>query len=143
MCDIRIMAQSAWVAESFIGLGLISGIGGGFFLPRIVGIEKALELSLTGDKLDAAGALACGLVSKVVPDETLMDVAGTLAKRMARHPRGALRRTKQFVHAGSRGSLEETLQLASALQAVAYADPEHRRLVEAAVKQLKPRESVR
>jgi enoyl-CoA hydratase/carnithine racemase len=143
MCDIRIMAQSAWVAESFIGLGLISGIGGGYFLPRVVGLEKALELSLTGDSLDAAGALACGLVSKVAPDETLMDEARALAWRMARHPREALRRTKQFVRAGSCGSLESTLQLASALQAIAYADPEHRPLVEAAVKQLKQRESDR
>ena len=66
MCDIRIASENATFAESFIKVGIVPGDGGAWLLPRVVGMSKAAEMSFTGDALDAAAALACGLVSRVV-----------------------------------------------------------------------------
>src|SRR3546814_15200222 len=65
MCDIRIAGESAKFAESFVKLGIVPGDGGAWLLPRVVGFSKACEMAFTGDMLDTAQALACGLVSQV------------------------------------------------------------------------------
>ncbi|MCC6889180.1 MAG: enoyl-CoA hydratase/isomerase family protein, partial [Hyphomicrobiales bacterium] len=72
MCDIRIAAEGARFAESFIKMGIVPGDGGAWLLPRVVGMSKAAEMSFTGEAIDAAEALACGLVSRVVPAAELM-----------------------------------------------------------------------
>ena len=84
MCDVRIAAESAKFAESFVKLGIIPGDGGAWLLPRVVGYSKACEMAFTGDMLSAAEALACGLVSKVVPDA---DAAGRGAQAGRAHRR--------------------------------------------------------
>src|SRR3546814_10629594 len=66
MCDVRIAAESAKFAESFVKLGIVSGDGGAWLLPRIVGFSKATELALTGEPIDAQGALRIGLVSEEI-----------------------------------------------------------------------------
>src|SRR6185312_3004573 len=64
MCDMRIAAESARFAESFVKVGIVPGDGGAWLLPRVVGFSKACEMAFTGDMLNAAEALACGLVSR-------------------------------------------------------------------------------
>ena len=80
MCDIRYAAKSARFAETYVKVGLVPGAGGAHFLPRLVGISKALELFLTGDFLDADEALRIGIVNKVFPDETLLEEAEKIAR---------------------------------------------------------------
>ena len=63
MCDMRIMSTSARVSEGYVKVGLTPGDGGAYYLPRIVGTAKALELLLTGDFIDADEALRIGLVN--------------------------------------------------------------------------------
>src|ERR1700722_27989 len=105
MCDIRIAGQSAKFAESFIKLGIVPGDGGAWLLPRVVGFATASEMALTGDVLNADEAWACGLVSKVVPDDALMHEANLIAARIAGTPRYAVLLTKRLLREAQHNSL--------------------------------------
>lgn len=131
MCDLRIAGESAKFAESFVKLGLIAGDGGSWLLPRVIGWSKAAEMALTGDAIDAAEALACGLVSRVVPDVDLLDAARTLARRIAANPSQAVRMTKRLLWEGRRADLATLLEMASAMQATAHASADHQEAVAA------------
>ncbi|MBV9231478.1 MAG: crotonase/enoyl-CoA hydratase family protein [Chloroflexi bacterium] len=139
MCDIRIAGQSASFAESFVKLGLIPGDGGAWFLPRVVGLSKACEMAFTGDALNADEALACGLVSRVVPDAQLLDEARTLARRIAVNPGYALRMTKRLIREAQQSSLEALLKTAAEFQARAHGMPEHKEAVTAFLEKRPPR----
>ena len=130
MCDLRIASERAMFAESFVKLGIIPGDGGTWFLPRIVGMSKAAEMTFTGDPVPAREALACGLVSKIVPPEQLMDEARSLADRIAANPGVALRMAKRLLRAGQQTSLETLLEMSAAFQAIAHHTPEHGDAVE-------------
>jgi enoyl-CoA hydratase/carnithine racemase len=125
MCDIRIASTKARFAESFVKLGLIPGDGGAWLLPRVVGMSKAAELTFTGDTIDATEALACGLVSKVVPPEELLPSAQALAARIAANPAPALRMAKRLLREGQHVRLDTLLEMSAAFQAVAHHTPEH------------------
>lgn len=131
MCDLRIAGESAKFAESFVKLGLIAGDGGSWLLPRVIGWSKAAEMALTGDTIDAAEALACGLVSRVVPDAELLDAARALARRIAANPPHAVRMTKRLLWEGRRADLSTLLEMASAMQAAAHATADHEEAVAA------------
>lgn len=131
MCDIRIAGESARFAESFVRLGIIPGDGGAWLLPRAVGYSKACEMAFTGDIIDAREALACGLVSKVVPNDELIPAAMDLARRIAANPGHALRLTKRLMKEGQHMRLDSLLQLSAAMQALAHATEEHRTAVAA------------
>lgn len=131
MCDLRIAGESAKFAESFVKLGLIAGDGGSWLLPRVIGWSKAAEMALTGDAIDAAEALACGLVSRVVPDAELLDTARALARHIAANPPHAVRMTKRLLWEGRRADLATLLEMASAMQAAAHATADHEEAVAA------------
>ena len=137
-CDLRIAAESARFAESFVKLGIISGDGGAWILPRIVGFSKAAEMALTGDMIDAAEALACGLVSKVVPDAELMDAARALAARIAANPTHAVRMTKRMLWEGQRTDLASLLEMAAPMQAISHTTADHAEAVAAFLEKRKP-----
>jgi enoyl-CoA hydratase/carnithine racemase len=131
MCDIRIAAKSARFAESFVKIGIIPGDGGAWFLPRAVGMSKACEMAFTGDPIDADEALACGLVSKVVPDDRLMDEAMALAKRIAANPPHALRMSKRLLREGERTNLHSLLDMSASLQAISHKTEDHAEAISA------------
>lgn len=130
MCDIRIASERAMFAESFVKLGIIPGDGGAWLLPRAVGMSKAAEMTFTGDPMSAQEARGCGLVSKVVPPELLMDEARALANRIAANPGNALRMAKRLLRAGQQVSLETLLEMSAAFQAIAHHTQEHEDAVE-------------
>lgn len=133
MCDIRIAAQTATFAESFVTLGIIPGDGGAFLLQRLVGASKAAEMTFTGEAITADQALACGLVSQVVPNEALLDTAMALARRIAKNPSHALRMAKRLMRESQHLRLDTVLELSSAFQALAHASSDHRDRVTSAV----------
>jgi enoyl-CoA hydratase/carnithine racemase len=136
MCDIRIAAEDARFAESFVRLGIVPGDGGAWFLQRIVGQSKAAEMTFTGEEINAAEALACGLVSKVVALDRLMDEALALAGRIAANPGHALRMSKRLMREAVSGQLDTVLELSGAFQALAHYTDEHRVRIAAAVARL-------
>lgn len=138
MCDIRIASENATFAESFVKVGLIPGDGGAWLLPRVVGRSKAAEMSFTGDTLTAAEALACGLVSRVVPADKLMDEARALAERIAANPGGALRMSKKLLREGEHARLDSLLEMSAGLQAIAHKTPYHVEAINAFNEKRKP-----
>lgn len=138
MCDMRIAAEEATFAESFIKLGLIPGDGGAWFLPRAVGRARSAEMSFTGDAIDAATAAQWGLVNRTVPADQLMSEALALAKRIARNPATAIRMSKQLLKESERQSLPSLLEMSAAMQALAHYTRDHHEAVEAFLQKRAP-----
>ncbi len=131
MCDIRIAAESAQFAESFVKLGIIPGDGGAWFLPRVIGMSKAAEMTFTGETLGAGEALACGLVSRVVPDQELGAAALELAGKIAANPPRAVRMSKRLLRDGQFLPLAPFLDMSASCQALAHRTGEHRQAMAA------------
>jgi len=131
MCDIRIASDKARFGETFVSVGLIPGDGGTFLLPRVLGYSKALELAFTCRVIDAAEALRLGLVSEVVAPDRLMERSLEIAAEIARHPGRILRLAKRLFSLVQGKSLEETLEISAAFQALCHNTPEHMQALEA------------
>lgn len=138
MCDIRYASDRANFAESFVKVGLIPGDGGAWFLQRLIGQSKAMELSFTGDMIDAAEALSIGLVSYVAPSDAAMEAARALAARIAANSRPAVRMTKRLIREAQDCRLDTLLEMSAAFQALAQHTAEHHELVDAFVEKRKP-----
>ncbi|HJV03866.1 MAG TPA: enoyl-CoA hydratase-related protein [Actinomycetota bacterium] len=138
-CDIRLAGASARFTQAFVKIGLIPDSGGTYLLPRAVGYAKALELSLTGDLLDAGTARDIGLVSQVVPDEDLTAEAGELAARLAAMPTRALGETKRLLQASLAPPLEEALAREAEAQARMSQTDDHLEGVMAFAEKREPR----
>jgi 2-(1,2-epoxy-1,2-dihydrophenyl)acetyl-CoA isomerase len=131
MGDIRYAAASARFAETYVKVGLVPGAGGAHFLPRLVGVSRALELFWTGDFIEAEEALRIGLVNKVVPDDQLLAQVGSLAERIAAAPQLSIRLIKRAIYQGLRSDLRTNLDLISSHYAVVTASDDHRQAVAA------------
>ncbi|MER5628002.1 enoyl-CoA hydratase-related protein [Streptosporangium sp. NPDC002544] len=118
MCDIRLAAESARFSEGYIRVGLVPGDGGAYFLPRLVGTAKALELLWTGDSISAQDACAMGIVNRVHPDDELLDEALALANRIAEQSPIAVSMIKRAVYQSLRSDLRTSLDLISSHLAV-------------------------
>ncbi|ATH12757.1 enoyl-CoA hydratase [Delftia acidovorans] len=139
MCDIRIASETATFAESFVRVGIVPGDGGAWLLPRAVGRAKAAEMAFTGEAIDAQQALACGLVSRVVPADQLLPTARELADKIAANPGAVMRMTKRLLREGEHSTLESLLELSAGYQALAHKTADHREAVMAFVEKRKPR----
>lgn len=133
MCDIRIAADHAVFAESFVKLGIVPGDGGAWLLPRAIGMARASMMTLTGDSIDAAEALAWGLISEAVPAAALMDRAKEIAARIAANPGHATRMAKRLLREGQDMKLAPLLELSAAYQALAHHTADHVEAVNAFV----------
>lgn len=138
MCDIRIAADHALFAESFVRLGIVPGDGGAWLLPRIVGMPRASLMAFTGDTIDAAKALAWGLVADVVPAAALEQEAMALAVRIAANPSHALRMTKRLLREGQHMRLDSLLELSASFQALAHYTDDHHEAVAAFIEKRAP-----
>jgi enoyl-CoA hydratase/carnithine racemase len=138
MCDIRIAADTAIFAESFIRLGLVSAAGGAWFLPRAIGTSAAAQLTFTGDPVDAQAALALGIVSEVVPIADLMPAARRIAERIACHAPHSVRLNKRLLRESARVDLSSALEMAAAMQAIVQQTDDQYEAVAAAVEKRRP-----
>jgi len=137
-CDIRVASDNAKFLQAFIKVGLAPDSGTSFFLPRLAGFSKAMELSLTGDELTSKDAERLGLVSKVVPAEQLMGTARELATKLAQGPSRAIGLTKRALNKSISSDLETVLEYESYLQEIAGATADHIEAVRAFFEKRKP-----
>lgn len=103
-CDIRIASEDARFSCIFVQRGLVADCGTTFYLPRVVGTAKALELMWTGDIIDAREAERIGLVSRVVAASDLMKVSNEFALRLARGPSVSIELIKRLAYEGLRAN---------------------------------------
>lgn len=115
-CDITIAKESASFIQAFSKIGLIPDSGGTFFLPRIVGMQKALGLMMTGDKVGAKDAEAMNMIYKSVPDDEFEAEVEKLAFGMANMPTRGFGLTKKAVNASFSNDLKQQLDLEETLQ---------------------------
>jgi len=113
MFDLRFVADTARFSEGYIRIGVVPGDGGCYFLPRLVGVAKALELFWTGDFIDAREALRIGMVNRVYPADKLMEETYDFARKIADSPELAIRTTKRATYQSSRVELRTALDLIS------------------------------
>jgi len=125
-CDYRLASDQASIGQVFHRLGLGPDWGGSFFLPRLVGPAKALELVWSARMVPAAEAEALGLFDKVVPHDRLMPEARQLAERWAGQPPLAVRRAKEAIYLSEASSLASMLDLEIAQQGELFATAEAR-----------------
>jgi 2-(1,2-epoxy-1,2-dihydrophenyl)acetyl-CoA isomerase len=109
-CDMRIAAENTKFSVAFIKIGLMPDAGVTFLLPRVVGLGRAMEMSMLGDAVDAEEAYRIGLVNKVVADDSLSEEARNLAERLAAMPTSALGRMKHSLYASFERDLETALE---------------------------------
>jgi 2-(1,2-epoxy-1,2-dihydrophenyl)acetyl-CoA isomerase len=120
-CDIVIASEQASFIQAFSKIGLIPDSGGTFFLPRLIGTQRALALMMLGDKVSANDALQMGMLYKVTTGDKLMEDALAIAHKLAAMPTKALAYTKQLVYMSATNNLERQLEAEGELQVKAAA----------------------
>ena len=139
MADVRIASESAKFAMSYVKVGLVPGDGGCYFLPRIVGIAKALEMIWTGDFIDAQEALRLGYVTRVVPAVDLLATANEFAHRLAAGPAVAMQLAKRLVYRSMDANWNEAFEMAGQAMAIAQTTEDAREGPRAFVEARTPR----
>jgi len=137
-CDITLSAASATFIQAFSKIGLIPDSGGTFFLPRLIGLQRATALTMLGDKITAQQAMEYGLIYKVLPDESLMAEAEKMAVQLASMPTKGLGLTKRLLNASLHNNLNEQLQMEEDMQDAAGKTYDYKEGVKAFLEKRKP-----
>lgn len=131
MCDIRIGSTTAKFGETFVNLGIVPAIGGAWFLPRLVGYQRAAELTLTGRIIDADEAHALGLLLEVTEPSELLLRAEAMAAAIAEKPPLAIRYAKQLMRLGQTQVLADHLEVCAGYQSFCQKSRDHQEALSA------------
>jgi 2-(1,2-epoxy-1,2-dihydrophenyl)acetyl-CoA isomerase len=137
MCDVRIAAESARFSTGYVKVGLVPGDGDTYFLPRLVGAAKALELLWTADFIDAPEAHRLGIVQRLVPDAQLQEATYAFARQIADGPQIPIRMIKRLVYQSVKLDLRTHLDLVSSHMSIVRQTADHAEGV-AAFKEKRP-----
>jgi 2-(1,2-epoxy-1,2-dihydrophenyl)acetyl-CoA isomerase len=137
-CDITIAAHSASFIQAFSKIGLIPDSGGTYFLPRIIGRQKATALMMLGEKISAEEALEMGMIYKVFPDDEFQTEALAIAKKLATMPTIGLGLTKRALNYSLTNDLEKQLLIEDQLQSTAGLTKDYKEGVQAFLEKRKP-----
>jgi 2-(1,2-epoxy-1,2-dihydrophenyl)acetyl-CoA isomerase len=137
-CDITIAKKSAAFVQAFSKIGLIPDSGGTYFLPRIIGSQKAMALFMTGDKISGEQADQLNMIYKAVEDELFDEEINAFSKSIALMPTRALGLTKKAVNESYSNTLTEQLALEETLQTEAGSTYDFREGVNAFLEKRKP-----
>ncbi|MBE0481075.1 MAG: enoyl-CoA hydratase/isomerase family protein [Dehalococcoidia bacterium] len=136
--DIRIASEKATFSSIFVRRGLLPTLGGTYFLPRLIGIDRACELIWTGDLIDAREAERIGLVTRVVPHDELEAATGELAEKLVKGPPLAISRAKEAIYKGLSMDLESAVHDVLREVAVLGQTEDHREAVNAFLQKRAP-----
>jgi enoyl-CoA hydratase/carnithine racemase len=125
MCDIRIGSSNAQFGETFANLGLIAGDGGSWYLQRLLGYQRAAELTFSGRIVKADEAKALGILLEVTAPDALMPRVAELAAKIAAKPPLALRYAKRLLKLAQQQGLNEHLDACSSFQALCQKTEDH------------------
>lgn len=131
MCDIRIGSTRARVGSTFVNLGIIPGDGGAWFLPRLIGMQRAAEMMFSGRIVSPEEAVALGLFLEAAEPEALLARAQELAARFAGKPREALRIAKRLLYSGQRLELPDFLDYCASQQSLCHTSEQHQEALQA------------
>jgi len=137
-CDMRLCSEYASFIEVFINVGLIPDSASTWFLPRIVGLGKALELCYTGGKIDAQEALRLNIANKLVPADELINETTKLANHLAGLPAKGIALTKRLLYQSFDNTLNEQLEAETYAQETAGMTSDHTEGVRAFIEKRKP-----
>ena len=137
-CDVVVASENASFIQAFSKIGLVPDSGGTFFLPRLIGFQKASALMMLGDKIAAEEAEKLGMVYKVVSSENFIEEVNNIASILANMPTKALGLTKRLLNNSMQNSLEEQLNLESKLQIESAQSADYAEGVDAFVNKRKP-----
>ena len=138
-CDLVLAGRSASFIQAFCKLGLVPDSGGTWFLPRLVGTQRAMALAMLGEKVTAEEAERLGMIYKAVDDAELMPAATALARQLATQPTKGLALIKQAIYASTTNTLDEQLDLERDLQRAAGRTADYREGVAAFLEKRAPR----
>ncbi len=137
-CHMRVASENARFGLPEVGLGILPGFGGTIRLARLVGLGRAIELTLTGDMIDAHRAREIGLVSTVVPRESLLDEAKTLLRKVTKNGPLAVRMALESIYRGLDTATAEALDYESSLFGLLASTDDMKEGMEAFVEKRKP-----
>ncbi|TMB99815.1 MAG: enoyl-CoA hydratase/isomerase family protein, partial [Chloroflexi bacterium] len=126
MCDMRFAADTARFGMTYVRMGIIPGDGGCYFLPRIVGMAKALDIIWSGRLFDAKEAFQMGYVSAVMPEDQLMNYTRAYAETLVRGPVVAIQQAKRLAYRSQEVSLDAALDLAQQAMFIAQSTEDAR-----------------
>ncbi|MFG3022415.1 enoyl-CoA hydratase/isomerase family protein [Streptomyces sp. NPDC048254] len=130
LCDIVLMADGAYLADTHVSIGLVAGDGGAMSWPLMTSILKAKEYLFTGDRIPAEQAVALGLANRVVPGDTLLAEARALAHRIAAQPPQAVQETKRAVNLHLQQAANLVLPYALAAEGESFGTDDIRKTIE-------------
>jgi 2-(1,2-epoxy-1,2-dihydrophenyl)acetyl-CoA isomerase len=130
-CDMRIAADNVRLLEAFARIGLVPDGGGGYTLPRLIGLGRAVEMAMLADEVSGPEAERIGLVNRCVPLAELDETTRALAKRLANGPTRTYQLIKELMYTSLDIDLQASLHLERQLQEAAYATADHRESVDA------------
>jgi 2-(1,2-epoxy-1,2-dihydrophenyl)acetyl-CoA isomerase len=137
-CDIVVAHEKVSFIQAFSLIGLVPDSGGTFFLPRLIGFQKALALAMLGDKISAEEAEKMGMIYKVIPLESFEEEVNALALKLANMPTKALGMIKELFNKSMANTLENQLALESKLQIEAAQSDDYAEGVSAFIEKRKP-----
>tara|TARA_B100001287_G_C22667954_1_gene523807 strand:+ start:1400 stop:2170 length:771 start_codon:yes stop_codon:yes gene_type:complete len=137
-CDIIVAKESASFVQAFSKIGLIPDSGATFFLPRLVGSQKATAIMMTADKINSKEAEKMGMIYKTFPDESFESESWNLAKKLAKMPTKGLALTKKLLNSSYSNNLEEQLKIEKNYQKQAADTADFKEGVSAFLEKRKP-----
>ncbi|MGX9134613.1 enoyl-CoA hydratase/isomerase family protein [Rummeliibacillus sp. JY-2-4R] len=138
MCDIRIVAESTKLSESYVNVGIVPGDGGAYYLPKLVGIDQALDMLWTGRVLTAVEAKEKGLVTFVVPDHELEEHTLAYAEKLASGPAATIQFMKRAVYQSQSMNLRSSLDYISSAMGIITELPDYHEGVTSVIEKRRP-----